>query len=65
MNGDPRRGHGLIALAFNFRHPSFDNHGGGGREGGPRMRRSERRTEREGGERERAGAGGAAEPRPL
>lgn len=53
MNGDPRRGHGLIALAFNFRHPSFDSHGGGGREGGPRMRRSERRTEREEGERER------------
>lgn len=53
MNGDPRRGHGLIALAFNFRHPSFDSHGGGGREGGPRTRRSERRTEREEGERER------------
>lgn len=34
MNGDPRRGHGLIALAFNFRHPSFDSHDGGGREGG-------------------------------
>lgn len=34
MNGDPRRGHGLIALAFNFRHPSFDSHGGGGGEGG-------------------------------
>lgn len=49
MNGDPRRGHGLIALAFNFRHPSFDSHGGGGRESGwPRTRRSERRTEREG-----------------
>lgn len=49
MNGDPRRGHGLIALAFNFRHPSFDSHGGRGRESGwPRTRRSERRTEREG-----------------